>query len=271
MLASNWRLFMIVPFMGLVVVTLGLYTCAKLTHAPYTSPRSITDASDGALNFQPRVQYRIRQLDSLRASLAKHQTELAACKRCPGMLGPPVFQGPVISPVMLVGQAPGFKEIEVHRPFAWTAGKTLFKWFAQIGMEEQAFRERVYMAAMCRCFPGKNPKGGDRVPNPEEVTNCEHWLRAEVALLRPRLIIPAGKLAISAILGEGKLDAVVGCVQRVRFHGHVVDVAPLPHPSGASTWHRTEPGKTLLTKALRGISIHEAWRSVLPAGNWGQV
>ena len=72
---------------------------------------------------------------------------------------PVVVGNPVVSPVMLIGQAPGNKEIEVRRPFAWTAGKTLFKWFARIGMEEQAFRDRVYMAAVCRCFPGKNPKG----------------------------------------------------------------------------------------------------------------
>ena len=180
------------------------------------------------------------------------------------MKGPPVFQGPVASPVMLVGQAPGSKEIEVHRPFAWTAGKTLFKWFAGIGMNELEFRDRVYMAAVCRCFPGKNAKGGDRVPSGEEIANCLGWLKTEMALLRPKLIIPTGKLAISTLLEDSKLDAVVGHIHTVRLFGLTMDVAPLPHPSGVSTWHRTEPGKTLLSKALQQISLHPAWRSIVP-------
>ncbi len=48
-------------------------------------------------------------------------------------------------------------------PFAWTAGRQLFKWFASLGLDEATFRSRVYMAAVCRCFPGKRPTGGDRV------------------------------------------------------------------------------------------------------------
>ena len=42
-----------------------------------------------------------------------------------------------------------------------------------------------------------------------------------------------------------------------------MDVIPLPHPSGASTWHRTEPGKTLLHDALQQIAAHPAWRGLL--------
>ncbi len=71
------------------------------------------------------------------------------------------------------------------RPFGWTAGKTLFKWFEGIGLDETAFRQRVYMAAVCRCFPGKQAQGGDRVPSTEEVANCSRWLTAEIRLLRP--------------------------------------------------------------------------------------
>ena len=63
------------------------------------------------------------------------------------MQSAPVTGNPVYSPVMLVGQAPGDKEPVRGRPFAWTAGKTLFQWFQDAcGMEEQTFRQRVYMA-----------------------------------------------------------------------------------------------------------------------------
>ena len=195
-------------------------------------------------------------------TLRKHQRSFAACDRCPKMQGPVVLGNPVVSKVLLLGQAPGFKEIEVHKPFAWTAGKTMFGWFASIGLDEESFRHRVYMAAVCRCFPGKNPKGGDRVPNPEEIANCASWLEAEVKLLEPELVIPVGKLAIGRLMLVEKLKDIVGQKYRLDLHGVRTDVIPLPHPSGASTWHRTEPGKTLLQQALSRIRKHPAWTAL---------
>lgn len=192
-----------------------------------------------------------------------HQARLKRCKRCPEMKQPVVIGIPVVSPVMLIGQAPGNKEIEMHRPFAWTAGKTLFKWFARIGMEEQEFRERVYMAAVCRCFPGKNPRGGDRVPSLEEITNCHAWMEEELELLKPALIIPVGKLAISQFISVKKLDEIVGQKHVIQIQGHKTDLIPLPHPSGASVWHRVEPGKSLLDKALLHLHRHPAWQQIL--------
>ena len=193
--------------------------------------------------------------------LARHQARLRRCHRCPDMQGPPVTGQPVVSPVLLVGQAPGPKEIVEHRPFAWTAGKTLFGWFATLGVEEAAFRNQVYMAAVCRCFPGKNPRGGDRVPSREEIANCAPWLEEEINLLQPRLLLPVGKLAIARFMPVNKLNNVVGQRFRIEHAGHAMDCIPLPHPSGASTWHRTEPGKSLLQKALRLIARHPAWKA----------
>jgi uracil-DNA glycosylase len=181
------------------------------------------------------------------------------------MIGPVVVGEPVLSPVMLIGQAPGDKEGPAGRPFAWTAGKTLFKWFAQIGLDEPAFRQRVYMAAVCRCFPGKNPKGGDRVPSKAEIARCATWLDDEYRLLQPRLIIPVGKLAIAQFMSVGKLTEVIGQVHPVTVAGRTTDMVPLPHPSGASTWHRTEPGMHYLRKALHLIDKHPAWRELRDA------
>lgn len=198
--------------------------------------------------------------------ICQHQARLVQCRRCPQMKGPPVHGEPVISPVMLIGQAPGSKEIQVRRPFAWTAGKTLFKWFAGIGLPEEQFRSRIYMAAVCRCFPGKGTGGGDRVPDRNEVANCSSWLDAEFGLLRPRLIVPTGKLAIGLFLPPDRLDAVVGRKHRVMVAGQECDVVPLPHPSGASVWHRVEPGRTLLNRALKIIARHPAWGEATSAG-----
>ena len=185
------------------------------------------------------------------------------------MTGPPVHGEPVISPVLLIGQAPGPKEVQVRRPFAWTAGKTLFRWFAGIGLTEEQFRSRIYMAAVCRCFPGKGAAGGDRVPGREEIANCSPWLEAEFRLLKPRLVIPTGKLAIGLFLPANRLDAVVGRRHRVTLAGHDFDLVPLPHPSGASVWHRGEPGRTLLHRALKIIARHPAWRDAVHAETTG--
>jgi uracil-DNA glycosylase len=195
-----------------------------------------------------------------------HLANLRGCARCPGMGKPVVVGRPVASPIMLVGQAPGDKEPVMGRPFAWTAGKTLFKWFSgALGWSEDEVRDRIYFAAVCRCFPGKLPKGGDRVPSPLEIEACAPWMEREFELLRTELVIPVGKLAISRFLEPAPLQDVVGRSFRVRVAGREADCIPLPHPSGASPWHRMEPGKTLLSRGLALIAAHPAARSLTRA------
>lgn len=195
-------------------------------------------------------------------SVMAHQQKLRNCRLCPNMVPPVILGQPVCSSILLIGQAPGDREGELGRPFAWTAGKTLFKWFESIGVNERNFRKQVYMSAVCRCFPGKKTKGGDRVPDKTEIHNCQRWLNREIELLQPQLIIPVGKLAISQYLSMNKLNEVIG-----RKFSHVindlnVDIIPLPHPSGASTWHRMTPGRELLAQALALLSQHECWEKL---------
>ena len=179
------------------------------------------------------------------------------------MIRPVVYGRPVASKVLLVGQAPGDKEPKFGRPFAWTAGKTLFKWFhGALGWSEDDVRDRFYFAAVCRCFPGKRPEGGDRVPAPDEIENCAEWLEREFRLLKPELVLPVGKLAIGRFLGERPLIETIGSRFTITYRGHEADCIPLPHPSGASPWHRMEPGKTLLNQALTLIARHPAVRAM---------
>ena len=177
---------------------------------------------------------------------------------------PPVVCGDAVaSRVMLVGQAPGNREPILGRPFAWTAGRRLFQWFEKhCGLDEKKFRAGIYMAAVCRCFPGKKSSGGDRVPTREEIANCAGWLEAELGILKPALVIPVGKLAIAKFVSSSGLAEVVGKRFRVTHAGHDMDVIPLPHPSGASPWPTTEPGKTLLGKAMTLIAGHPAIRVI---------
>jgi uracil-DNA glycosylase len=200
-----------------------------------------------------------QRMTKAQLALLEHQTLLARCRRCPRMQSLPIIGNPVASKVLLVGQAPGSREGELKKPFAWTAGTMLFKWFGLIGVDEELFRGRVYMAAVCRCFPGKKATGGDRVPDPDEIRNCSSWLDAEIAMNRPELVLAVGKLAIAEFMPVDKLDGVVGKVHRATRSGVTFDVIALPHPSGASAWQHIEPGKTLLREALHLIARHRAW------------
>jgi uracil-DNA glycosylase len=173
-------------------------------------------------------------------------------------------RGPAIeSRILLVGQAPGPHEGELGRPFAWTAGKTLFRWLGEaLETDEETIREKIYFAAVARCFPGKAKGGGDRRPDPDEIDRCSTYLEREVQLLQPNLILPVGTLAIEQVMGHGgKLAEVIGKKHEVLFHGQVADAIPLPHPSGASTWHKMEPGRTLLTRALELVAVHKEIRA----------
>ncbi|MFO0659785.1 MAG: uracil-DNA glycosylase family protein [Polyangiaceae bacterium] len=188
------------------------------------------------------------------------------------MIPPVVLGRPRVSPVMLIGQAPGPREGKIGHPFGWTAGTTLFRWFGSLGVEEETFRERAYIAAVCRCFPGKasgsSASKGDRVPSTIEIANCRTWMQQEIELVRPRLVLPVGRLAIEQVLArKDPLASVIGHTHQVTFLGARIDVIPLPHPSGLSAWHKVEPGKTLLTQALALIKTHEAWESLFEKKN----
>src|SRR5258705_12106954 len=93
--------------------------------------------------------------------------KLRACTLCPNMHRPAVSGGAVFSRVMSVGQAPGVKEPILGRPFAWTAGKTLYGWFTRAsGWTEDDLRHRIYIAALGRCFPRKTNADSVRAAAP---------------------------------------------------------------------------------------------------------
>src|ERR1700716_443215 len=139
-------------------------------------------------------------------SIAEQLTDLQracrACERCveagiiPRAL--PTFEGRPDAPFFLVGQAPGPVEMEVRRPFSGRAGRELGRWMVRAGFKsEQEFRQLTYIAALMRCFPGRNPAGnGDRPPPARGIRNCAAWLDAELRLLRPSAVVLGGHIAI---------------------------------------------------------------------------
>jgi uracil-DNA glycosylase len=190
----------------------------------------------------------------------QHLKHLSECRICPNVIGLPVTGAVAGARVILVGQAPGPHEVEDRRPFAYTAGKRLFSWFEGAGVSEDEFRKRVHICAVIRCFPGKDPKGGDRVPQESEIANCAMHLDREIRLLGPGLVIAVGTLAADQLIGIATLKDAVGSRHRAHRAGRDFDAVVLPHPSGRSTWLNKPENGELLKRSLRLIVEHEAWR-----------
>lgn len=164
---------------------------------------------------------------------------------------------------MLVGQAPGPHEERGGRPFAHTAGRRLFSWFAALGISEESFRRAVHICAVVRCFPGRNPAGtGDRLPDADEIGNCARHLDRELALLRPSLVIAVGTLAASQFIEKQSLDMLAGRLHRASRGGIDFDLVVLPHPSGRSTWLNHPEHRALLERSLSMIVSHPGFSSV---------
>jgi uracil-DNA glycosylase len=163
----------------------------------------------------------------------------------------PTFEGPFGARWMLVGQAPGPAERETRRPFSGRAGKELTRWMLRAGFaSEEDFRAHVYICSVIRCFPGRTPDNrGDRRPPPRAIANCRPWMDAELELLRPRVIVAVGQLAIERFLGPGRLEERVG-----QSFGRKPVVVPLPHPSGQSRWLNDEPNRERLARAIGLLS-----------------
>jgi uracil-DNA glycosylase len=193
---------------------------------------------------------------SLENALDAHCRALAGCRMCGHGEGVAPIVSLAASPrAMLVGQAPGKVEAAGGRPFAGRAGKTLFRWFERIGLDEQTVRRRIYIAAVTRCYPGPHASGrGDRVPGAAEQERCAVWLETELRIIRPELLIPVGKLAIGRFLPALPLDRVIGRAHEVEHAGGRSVVVPLPHPSGASSWIHEGDHPRLLRRALALIA-----------------
>jgi uracil-DNA glycosylase len=154
----------------------------------------------------------------------------------------------------MYGQAPGIVEGEERRPWRGRAGQTLRRWLA---LDEETFYATFFCASVTRCYPGRAPSGrGDRTPTPREQELCRFWRDWELELLRPRLIVTVGGLALKGLLGlPGSLTEHIGA----RYEHEGIAVVPLPHPSGASSWPNLPANKVRLDRALELVH-HELER-----------
>lgn len=194
-------------------------------------------------------------LTARKAALDTLHARMRACRRCvlAGHIpsAQPIFSGRAGDEVMVIGQAPGPVSEDRGIPFAGPAGRELDRWFGEAGFPEGYFRERTYLTSLTRCFPGKSPRGeGDRPPSRAERLLCRGFLDEELALVRPKVILLVGKLAIEEFLGKARLDQVVGTA--VERDGALL--IPLPHSSGVSRWLNAPEHKALLGQAIHHLA-----------------
>jgi uracil-DNA glycosylase len=187
-----------------------------------------------------------------RAALTRLHERIRGCTKCvaAGYLdsAAPVVAGDITDRVMIVGQAPGIVELTTRLPFSGRAGAELRRWLARAGIPEDRL---PYRTAITKCFPGKAISGaGDRRPSPPEIALCAPWLEAELALVRPEIILLVGTLAIDRLWGKAALSDVVGRSKRSPLLNDAL-LIPLPHPSGASRWLNDAGNRERLERALR--------------------
>jgi len=170
----------------------------------------------------------------------------------------PVLSGDGTERAMLIGQAPGWREIETGLPFAWDAGKRLCGWLGAAGIDVEDFRERWYVTSVAKCYPGRAPGSSvDRPPSRAEIERWSPFLREELRLVGPRLLLLVGGTAHRFAFGPAaRLDDLVG--RELTW-----DAAPgasvvcLPHPSGASTW-LNDPSRVELWRSSVGL-LRDRW------------
>ena len=182
--------------------------------------------------------------------------DVLACRACveAGYLerANPIRPGIIAQPrLVLIGQAPGPVTDRKGYHFAGPAGRVLEGWFGRAGFPPGYFRQHVYLTSLTRCFPGKTASGqGDRPPSRAEIALCRRFLDRELDLLRPRLVLLVGRMAIDAFLGVQPLVDTVGSV--VERDGRLY--LPLPHASGVSRWLNVPANRALLDQALAELS-----------------
>ena len=182
-------------------------------------------------------------------SIASLQRDTARCRACIEAEFP-LESLPVRAPyrgqrAYMYGQAPGVVEGEERLPWRGRAGQTLRRW---LELDEDAFYSTFFCASVTRCYPGRASSGrGDRTPTPREQELCQFWRDWELELLRPRLIVSVGGLALRRLLGLSQLTECIGC----RYELDGVPVIPLPHPSGASSWPNLPANRRRLETAVR--------------------
>lgn len=158
----------------------------------------------------------------MQVSWAQLLSDIGTCHSCPlgaGCTHKVPGQGDPASPLMLIGEGPGYHEDQQGLAFVGPAGQLLTKMLLAIGLP----RERVYICNVVKCRPPQN-----RQPLPEEADACLPFLRAQFALVRPQVILLLGATAVRTVLGPE--ERITKC-RGIWYERKGVSIISTYHPS----------------------------------------
>lgn len=161
--------------------------------------------------------------EAILSELTDLYAQIMVCKKCAlaqGRTNAVPGEGPEDAQIMFIGEAPGFHENRLGRPFVGAAGKFLEELLASINMR----REDVYICNVIKCRPPNN-----RDPLPSEIEACRPYLDRQIELIKPRLIVTLGRYSMAKFMPKASISKVHGVPSKI---GDLV-VLPLFHPAAA--------------------------------------
>ncbi|HEV8343252.1 MAG TPA: uracil-DNA glycosylase [Candidatus Binatia bacterium] len=180
------------------------------------SGRGILGEMEGNLFGDYAEAYRAKTLEELRSAIG----DCRRCKLWPGRTHLVFGVGNPRATVMFVGEGPGRDEDLQGEPFVGRAGQLL----TDIITRGMGFRrEDVYIANVIKCRPPEN-----RNPEPDEVESCEPFLKKQIDLIRPKIIVALGKFAVQALL---KSKVSITRLRGVWHDYHGIKLMPTFHPA----------------------------------------
>ena len=154
------------------------------------------------------------------------------CSLCPTSIHrtrtqPVPGDGPIPCSVMFIGEAPGYNEDKLGRPFVGRAGQMFDSLLYHAGLT----RDNVYVTNVVKCRPTEN--GRNRQPTLEEVMVCSEFLAAEIVQVEPKVICPMGNVATQHFAIQAAISRVHGQVFERTYCLYDVKLIPLYHPAVA--------------------------------------
>ena len=163
------------------------------------------------------LKYIMSEYEALRAECLK----CTACKLSATRKQVVFGAGSAPCDLMFIGEAPGADEDEQGIPFVGRAGQLLTKMLSSVNINRET---EAYIANICKCRPPDN-----RMPEKDEVAACLPWLKAQIGLVKPKIIVLVGAVAMKALLGEEMPGITKARGKWVQFEG--VDTMIIFHPS----------------------------------------
>jgi uracil-DNA glycosylase len=166
--------------------------------APQIGEPMISETADETVEQPPKQEKRV-----LAEAFAELRTQVLACTKCPHLVA---FRHSVVfgvgdptAELMFVGEAPGADEDLQGEPFVGRAGELLTKIIETMGFQ----RSGVYIANVLKCRPDLPPgTPGNRQPTPVEMQTCLPYLRQQIELIQPKVMVALGATAMRGLFGK---------------------------------------------------------------------